>query len=345
MAAKQRVTLADIAKACDVSVTTVSMALRNKPGIPPETRQRILETAAAMGYRRLGRTPSRSPVRTVGVVVKTHEGENPQDNPFYGQVLLGIEAACRAYRIGMMLSLVFVKEDNRLAEVPVFLEERQVDGVLLVGTLIDQPLLKRLSMFQLPIVLVDAYTTDDGVDAVLTDNRAGAYEAVAHLIRKGHRHIGFIGGEEAYPSLEERRKAYLEALHDFSVERSYIVTALSSRDAAAEATRRLMQTHPHLTAIFACNDERALGAAMALQELGYRIPEDVSLVGFDDIAEARQMVPPLTTVYVDKEGMGQWAIRLLLNRVETPHLPPARVLLRPKLIERQSVAAPRQEQR
>ena len=342
------VTLADVARKSKVSLSTVSLVLRGKPGIPEATCQRVWEAAQALGYKRRSGSGRHSSgggwplgkLHTIGLIVKAEPGTIPQANPFYSHVLAGIEAACRQGNINLLYATLPVDENNVAVETPRMLEEDSADGLLLVGAFADATLTAVLGRRSCPVVLVDAYSSVNGYDAVLSDNVGGARRAVQYLIERGHRHIGLIAGHpHAYPSLSERREGYLQALQMAGITETYFTDCPLNPQAAAEATIQLLQRQPQITALFGCNDEVAIAAMRAAQSLGRRIPENLSVIGFDDIDLAQHVTPPLTTMHVDKAGMGRMAVQLLGNRIEFPSAERVTTLICPRLIERESVAA------
>ncbi|HZY42421.1 MAG TPA: substrate-binding domain-containing protein, partial [Anaerolineae bacterium] len=166
----------------------------------------------------------------------------------------------------------------------------------------------------------------------------GAYRAVSYLIEHGHRHIGLVGtGRRAYPSIFERRRGYLEALQDHGIAETYFADCILQPDEAHHCAKELLSRNPQITAMFGANDRVTIAAMHAATELGRRIPDDLSFVGFDDIDLAHLVVPALTTMQVDKISLGRLAVQTLLNRVQMPALPPTVTALRTRLIERQSV--------
>jgi LacI family transcriptional regulator len=337
-----KVRLIDIARASNVSLSTVSLVLRSKPGIPEETRQRVLAAAQELGYCRKKTNAAASAtraLRTVGLLVKADAGQAPTTNPFYAHVLAGIEDACRIKHINLLYATLPVDASNRATAAPHLLDADTVDGLLLVGAFLDAPLYRLLGEGTLPLVLVDAYAAAGSCDAVLSDNVRGAREIVNYLLAHGHCIIGMVGGgEDAYPSLRERRQGYRQALRAGGVAVDY--NADCSPDDAEEATRQLLSANPQITALFACNDHVALRAARAAQRLGLRIPNDLSLVGFDDTDFAADLEPALTTMHVDKIAMGRLAVQQLEARFAFPTNDQVTTLLRPRLIERNSVASP-----
>jgi LacI family transcriptional regulator len=252
--------------------------------------------------------------------------------------LAGIEEACRQKKINLLYATLPVDENNNPVEVPRLLEEN-TDGLLLVGAFLDGALAPVLEQKAVPIVLVDAYALSDKYDAVVSDNVRGAYQAVSYLIQRGHRHIGMVGScPDGYPSLRERRQGYVQALTEHGLTEVYFTDCTPNKEAASEATTKLLSQHSQVTAVFGCNDETALAAMRAAQAFGRKVPEEFSVIGFDDIDLAQHVTPSLTTMHVDKAGMGRMAVQLLINRVESPNTERVTSVIHPRLIERESVS-------
>lgn len=340
----KKVTLADIARKSTVSLSTVSLVLRDKPGIPPETRQRVLETARELGYKYKARSSSRnapapSPLRSLGVIIKIDHDVPPPANPFYLHVMAGIEEACRKQKINLLYATLPVDDNNVPVELPRLLTEQHADGLLLVGTYVDSAFGTLFTARREPVVLVDAYSSLNEFDSVLSDNVGGAAAAVSYLIEHGHRHIGMVGGHpQAYPSLRERRQAFVQTLSAHGLACTAVADTGLNPQAAMAATGQLLQDHPELTALFGVNDEVAIAAMRAAQSLGRRVPDDLSVIAFDDIELAQHVSPALTTMKVDKVGMGRLAVQLIGNRLEFPESERVIAVLKPRLIERASVA-------
>lgn len=214
----KRIGLEDVARESGFSISTVSLALRDRPGLPQETRQRVLDTARSLGYRSRGTSFRRKgslplQVKNVGVVIKAQPDDFPQTNQFYSHVLVGIEAACRQYKINLIMATILVDDFNHPIEVPSILQEGGVDGILVVGAYLELPMMDILRQRSLPMVLVDAYVQEGEYDSIVSDNGEGTCKAVGYLLRRGHRSFGFVGGcSSAYPSLRERREGFLRGL-------------------------------------------------------------------------------------------------------------------------------------
>ena len=342
----RRVTLEDIARQSGVSLATVSLVLRDKPGINTKTRRRVLDMARELGYRRkpASEAPLLEGLQQVGVIMRSRAGDLPQTNQFYAPVLVGIEAACRKQQINLLYATVPVDQDNHPVELPRMLQGNGLDGLLLVGAFVDATIERLMQRDAISTVLVDAYAAENDYDSVISDNFRSAYQAVAYLIDRGHRHIGVVGSlPNAYPSIGERRRGYLQALQDHNIAERYFADSHLTREEAAEAVTRLLRRSPKVTALFCCNDETAIAVLQAAPALERRVPENLSIIGFDDIDLAAHVTPALSTMQVDKISMGRMAVQLLANRVEYPAASHVTAVLRSTLIERQSVCTIRAE--
>jgi LacI family transcriptional regulator len=340
----RRTTMEDIARQSGVSLATVSLVLRDKPGINTETRQRVLDVARALGYRRRLQVDleAAQSLQQVGLLIKGRTYDQPQTNNFYAAVMAGIDAACRRQQINLLFATLAVDSDNRPQELPRMLLEDHLDGLLLVGAFVDSTITRLMERRTTPTVLVDAYAAEKRYDSVVSDNVRGAYEATAHLIAHGHRHIGLVGSlPDAYPSIAERRRGYLQALHDHGIPTPYFADSHIEHLQAAEAAVELLRRSPQITALFCCNDITAIAVMQAAQALGRTVPDDLSIIGFDDIDLAQHVTPGLTTMHVDKIAMGRLAVQLLSNRVDFPDSSCVTAVLCPTLVVRQSVRAMR----
>ncbi len=337
---KNRVKLYDIAQASGVSLTAVSLALGDKPGISQETRVRILEMARSMGYR--FKTPVTSSavkaIKTVGLLVKSSPDDEPHANYFYSQIIAGVESACRQMGINLMYANLPVNNENYPLEIPPLLEKGEVDGLLLAGTFVDVSLGLILESRGCPIVLVDSYSSKATYNMVLSDNVSGAYQATEFLIQKGHNHIGFVGGHDlAYPSFRDRRVGYRKALERYDIGPGYFADCMLNRSDIAGAVLNLVKQQEQITGLVCINDVTAISAMYALIEAGIRVPQELSIIGFDDIYLAETVVPSLTTMRVNKQIMGRLGVQLLLNQVYQADSGCITSIFHPTLIERNSV--------
>lgn len=333
-------TMGDIARQSGVSLATVSLVLRDKPGINGDTRQRVINVARTLGYRKrpqMSLVAAKS-VRQVGLLNKARPEDQPQNNQFYLPVVAGIEAACRRQQINLLYATVPVDADNHPQELPRMLLEDDLDGMLLVGAFVDSTIERLMDRRTTPMVLVDAYATNNVYDSVVSDNFGGSYEAVSYLIAHGHRHIGLVGSlPNAYPSIEERRRGYLQALQAHGITQRYLADSHIPSLEAVTAAISLLRRFPHITALFCCNDHMAIAVMQAAHSLGRAVPDDLSIIGFDNIDLAEHVTPALTTMHVDKFSMGRLAVQLLANQAEFPAAGCVTAVIRPTLVVRASV--------
>jgi LacI family transcriptional regulator len=340
------VTLQEVAKLAGVSVGTASQALNNNPKVTAETRSRVLDAARTLGYsfkEKENPKPGDAQINVLGVLSKHDVGDLTLINPFYSHIIAGIEAECRRLGIGLMYSSIEVDHQNRPIEWPTMIDNRLVDGLIFVGTQIEGTAQNVKERFNIPTVLIDSYNPNLFFDSILTDNMQGAESAMKHLIDLGHRHIGLIGSKKfSVPSIAERRKSYIQTLqaHELFNE-NYILDSELDRPGSYETSKKLKEENPQITAFFACNDDCATAVIAAMHDLGLNVPQDVSVVGFDNIALSGEINPPLTTVHVHKNWMGILGVRFLLDRCMNPDKPKATLLISTQLVVRESSASPK----
>lgn len=344
MARKAKVTIEDIARHSGASITTVSMVLRDKPGIGVETRQRVLTSAQELGYHRRPMTGAGDRTLNVAMIVRSrsrgHEEALPTINAFYSWVMTGIETAAQASRMNLLYATLPVDDDNRPMAMPDHLLSQSLAGILLIGAFSPDVIDLIVSSRATPTVLVDGPRVPSWHDAVGSDNEGGAYDAVSHLVSMGHRSIAILGPDPGQdPNFAQREEGYLRAMKEHELVPCFIRIDGAQPDAIMTAIEHALTSNPGLTAIFSCNDAFALESMYALERIGRRIPEDISVMGFDDIAPAGQVSPGLTTMTVDKVTMGRLAILMLNQRLAWPEATATMTLLRPQLRVRESVQA------
>ena len=341
---KSKVTMADIARQSGVSLSTVSLVLNDKPGLPTETRLRVLNTARELGYEIRSSSPAMikpTSLQIIGMLVKRAPGDSapPSSNLFFSHVLAGIESGCRQENISLVYSTLPVDANNNSLEIPRLIQDPRVDGLMLVGNYVDEQLNSALRQRGIPVVLIEAYCCNGDYDSIIIENAEGEYSAVKYLIDRGHRHIAFLGSfPDSRISFRYRRQGYCQALTDHGIADTYFGDCPhNNREAIIATTRRMLVENPRITAICGCNDEVSIVAMHGALEAGKRVPQDVSIIGFDNNASAENTIPPLTTIHVDKVGMGRLAVQLMINRAENPDQGHVTMRLHTTLVERQSV--------
>jgi LacI family transcriptional regulator len=338
---KEKIKISDIARKSGVSVSTVSLALNNKAGVSQETRLRVLEVAQEFEYpiKSAASQVKTNDLTTIGMLVKTDPDITPMANPFYSKVLMGIEDSCRRDGINLLFATLPVDENNRPVEVPQMLNNEMVDGLLLVGICMDETISNASAKRKLPIVLVDGYATTENYDSVISDNFRAAYQAVELLIENGHRHIGLMGSDAVcYPSLKDRRNGYLRALKEKGITRTYISNFNINKSKGYQETINLLKENPQITALFCVNDDVGSTAVRAIQDLRKHVPDDISVIGFDDTYLAANTHPTLTTMHVDTTAMGRAAVHLLSLRLANPDSARMTLIIHPTLVKRESVS-------
>jgi DNA-binding LacI/PurR family transcriptional regulator len=330
-------TIKDVARLAGVSPATASQALNGRPRVHSGTRQRVLEAATKLRYapNLHGRRLARRRAESIGVV----QGENVTtlfSDSFYRVVLGGVLEAVQARGYGLTITPA-PGRGGRPADLLRSVGHGAVDGVLVLGALEEEWLLA-LRERRLPIVLVDTWLPGSGVPAVAPDYHAGARLATEHLLGLGHRRVALLGAAVRYPFGRETLDGYREALtaagirHDAAlVQRTAIAV-----EAAAEATAGLLSAPDPPTALFAVTDAMAIGALMAARAAGRRVPDDLAVVGMDDIELSAYTDPPLTTVRVPKEAMGRLAAERLIALVQGERSAPAMTQVTGELVVRQS---------
>jgi len=302
-------TIRDIARAANVSIGTVSRALKNQPGLSEATRARIVETAQRLGYDAAQLRPK---IRRLTFLLH-RQHNNFGATPFFSHVLHGVESACRAR--GIVPSLLTAGPTEDIAEQ---LRLHAPDAIAVAG-FVEPETLAALVAMERPLVLIDLWAPN--LRSVNLDNGAGAALAMRHLFDMNRTRVAFIGGSLAHYSIAQRalgyRRAFFEAglLFDPSLEAT-IDASLPPDVAAAQAMQRLIETTSGAklpNAVFAYNDVAALAAMRVCVAHGLRVPDDIAFVGFDDIPASAHAAPPLTTIAADKEALGVRGVELLLD--------------------------------
>lgn len=339
----RRITIEDVARQANASVSTVSMVMRNKPGISAETRQRVLNVARELGYRRRAVPTGRSTVHNVAMILRSRTEQShaqlPSVNPFYSEVINGIETTARSERTSLLYATLPVGQSNQPLDLPEHVLNQTLDGILLIGAFSEQTVSAIADLRSTPTILVDAPARPSAYDAVVSNNEGGAYNAVRYLIDRGHRQIALVGPDlDADPNLGQRRQGYLNAMHAQGLTPVFVANDRVDMRAMAEAVTATLNSQPEITAIFGANDASAIEAMRGATDAGRRVPDDISVIGFDDVARASQSAPPLTTMAVDRITMGRHAIHLLHHRLTWPDSCPIMSVLQPKLCVRESTA-------
>ena len=325
------VTIRELAQAANVSIGTVSRALKGQPGLSAQTRATVLRVAQELGYD-VAKLRSGKPRRVL--FLYNRQIDSLATNQFYSVVLHGAETACR--EAGVSLSLMSVAAgDDVVGQV----RRHEAEALVAVG-FFENETLSAMRESDLPLVLADHF--HGGLRCVNIDNVRGALMATQHLLEGGARRPAMIVGPLSHHSVALRAKGFRRALFeagrlaDPELEMPMNMTTLPYDEAGRDAMRRLLALAEPPDAVFAYNDSTALGAIEVCNEAGLRVPQDIRFVGYDDIAAAARSQPPLSTVRVDKEALGREAVTALIEG----NTGPGELLLPVELVVRDSSRPP-----
>ncbi len=326
-------TISEVAQKAGVSITTVSHVINKTRFVSEETRERVEMAIEEMGYRpnALARSLRSGESYTIGLILPDSA------NPFFAEVGRSIEIAAFEAGYSVILSNTENDVDKECIYIDVLIK-KQIDGMIFVGTGEDIDAYKGLLDLNIPVVAMDRDYPNLKMDVVISDNLQGGELATQHLIALGHRRIGCIAGPSKVNLSAQRVTGYIQSLKQagLAVDRNLIVSGDFHPGSGQAAAKKLLALPDPPTAIFACNDLMAIGVLRAGMELGRRIPQDLAVVGYDDIELASYTTPPLTTIQQPKKEMGITAFNYLLSRIQTRQSPPQRASLPVSLVERGS---------
>lgn len=329
-------TIKEIAKRLHLSSATVSMALNNRPGVNADTQKMVLALAEELGYAK--NLSKRMRVRSgmIGFVVYKKHGRVVADTHFFSELIQAIEHSARM--LGFGVSLIYCTNDDELQSLLEKWQSAPPDGALLLAT--EMTGISLMFPEDLPLMLLDCNLLDYASDKVVIDNEDGIRKAVKHLYENGHREIGYFHSMYSIRNFEERSKAYRGCLEDLglAVREDNIFLVPPSTEGALELIYQMLKDGRRLPgACIADNDIIACGALKAIKRHGLSIPDDVSLVGFDDVPITQLVDPELTTVRVSREALGGLAVKQLIRRIEKREAPFIKMLVSTQLIQRNSV--------
>lgn len=338
--------LIDVARVARVSVSTASLALRGGDRVAPETKARILDAARKLNYvpNELGRSMRRGRTHTIGIVIP-QTTQRIFSHPFFTEVMGGVTDV--AVSAGYTVLLSVSSHDDSSDAYTRLLDSRRADGaILMAASLADRNALA-LAASGLPVVFLGAWHNGPPVHSVCIDERAAARRVVEHLLEQGYQRIAHLAGQEGHGPAIEREQGYRDALAAVGrvADPTLVARGDFSPDSGRAAMVEILGQGPAPHAVFAASDEMAIGALQVLTERELRVPFDVALAGFDDIALAEMISPPLTTVHYPMWELGRAATRLLLDAISGSVPSPTRIVFPTPLVVRRSSVRPSARER
>lgn len=327
--------LQEVARHANVSIATVSRVLNKSEKVVPETRAIVEQSLRELGYRpsRVARRLRMKDGRAhlVGLIIPDIQ------NPFYAEIARGVEDAAYAAEYALLLCNSDENPDKERFYLEVMRSE-SVDGIVLPPFDDTDSAVIDIAATGMPVVCVDRSMVKLKTDLVEVDNHRGAFEAVMHLLDKGHKNIGLIEGRSQVSTSRERRRGYLDALAErgVTVRKDLMRSGDFKQESGRVLANELLALRKPPTALFVCNNLMTVGALAAIHQRGLRVPQDVAIVGFDDLPWAEALDPPLTVVRQPAYDVGRQAMELLLKRIMEPERAPVTVRLLPELVTRRS---------
>lgn len=332
------ITAKELARQLNLSEAAISMALNNKPGVSTATRKRVLEAAKAGGYdfTRLTEAPApRTEKGTLSLIIYKKHGAVVTDTPFFNQLIEGIEAGCRQSHYLLNINYLYGDED-----VPAQLNTLSYcNGIILLATEMKYEDFKPFEELRIPLVVLDTYYETLKYDCILINNFQGAYQAASYLIRKCKSQPGYLRSSYPIGNFNERADGFYKAIRDngMSASKSQVLSLTPSMEGAYDDMMELLENGEELSrCYFADNDLIAAGAMKAIKKRGSRIPEDVSIIGFDNMPLCTYVEPSLSTINVPKQYMGQLAVQRLVHLLENKEHFPIKLEVGTQLVRRKS---------
>lgn len=328
----------ELAQKLHLSAAAVSMALNNKPGVSRETRNLVIDQAKKDGYDFSRIQEKSEKAGSIYFLIYKKSGAVVGDTPFFSEVSAGLAIGCK--KAGYKMKSVYIYEEN--GEIERQIEDLAISdciGGILLATEMTKEDLYHFRNVKFPLVLLDAYFNTAEYDSVLINNSQGAYLATSYLIQATGKQPGYLKSAYKIANFEERSHSFFTAIreHSYPASQSQVWSLTPSIEGAYDDMKRLLQSgEKPVSCYFADNDMIALGAMKALKEDGYRIPEDVRIVGFDNISAASLVEPPLTTIDVPKQYMGEQAAERLISILKEENPQHLKIEVAVSLIKRKS---------
>ena len=335
---KKQLKLKEIADLANVSPATVSLVLNNREGVGPERRRQIAKILEENGYQ-VNQRPDAKENKSIHFIKYRKHALLVDGNPgFVNAIIDSVEKECRRQGYNLIMTAY---NDTQLDEISQLIRQDSTCGVLLLGTELTAEDIEYISHVDVPMVVIDNYLPMQEYNCITMNNEEAIFRSVSHLKSLGHQKIGFIANALPSNNCHARRMAFEYALENqgYTFDPSLVYTVHPTPDGAYQSVQKMLEEGVKFpTALVANNDSIALGAMKAFKEYNMRIPEDISIVGFDSIPFSTISDPPLTTMEVSCPEMGIWAVRILIDRIQYPFSSITKLQVGTKLLERSSTA-------
>ncbi len=334
-----KIKLDDIAKFAGVSKATVSNALNNRKGVGNETKKKIIKIAQDLGYKGI-KSKNMKEQNSIRIIMYKRHGYVVSDTPFFSNVIEGIQKECRAEGYEMTISHLSrgEKDYNKIID---DIRADNSSGYLILATEMFEEDLDDFTVLSKPVVLLDSFFKNRNYDQIVIDNYSASYQAARNLIENGHQKIGYLYSSVYINNFHYRKLGFLDAQKEANItinEKYHFGISPTIEGSYLEMKDILVNTNPELpTAFFADNDIIAFGAVRALKEYGISIPEQVSIIGFDDMPYCEICDPKMSTVKVYKQYIGEVAVKRLIEKISLEDDINQKIEISTKLVERNSV--------
>ena len=329
----------DIAEKLGVSTTTISLVLNNKPGVGDKTRERVLKEIEAMGFETNIKLKPATSLKNIRFILFKGHGLVVGNTPFFSKLIESIECEARANGYNVIISYLN-KETNTREYVKQFEEDENTAGILLLATEMNAEDIQTFKESECPLLALDNCFDDSLIDYVQIDNIQGVSKAVNYLSGCGHKEIGYLHSSADIYNFEQRYLGFKMALVDnkLALNPSNVISLEPTIEGSYRDMKQYLEENNRPPkALFADNDILAMGASRALMESGYILPDDVSIVGFDDMPYCVMIRPQLTSVQVNNDGLGAVAVRRLADNISGKTQETVKILIRTSLVIRNSV--------
>lgn len=331
----------DLAAILKLSPATVSLVLNNKPGISDATRKKVRDAVIELGYADMLTEDIVEKKNILFIVYRKH-GATPSSTPYFAQIfseiIEGVESQAKALGYNLMVSYV---DESTVWDEAARIGKEQVEGVLLLATEMREAQMNAFADIPVPMVIVDNYMEHKEFDCITINNEQGAYEAIKHLVEMGHKQIGYLHVDANANNFTERYYGFFRAMEAFglTMDKEHLINIRTDGGDAVyrELKRKFAEQKNMPTAFFADNDILAICAMRVFGELGYDVPGDVSLVGFDNITLSEMLNPPLTSIQIPKHKIGSVAVNTIADKMREPADGVIKVEVRTSLVKRKSV--------